>query len=48
MDQSARNSMLLSHMTGAEINEHVLKHYNYNGMDSEQDIYRIATAERAR
>ena len=40
--------MLLRHMTTEQIDEHVFKHYNYNGMDAHNDLYLIARAESVR
>lgn len=48
MDSKARQSMFLRSMTGEQIDEHVFKHYNYNGMEAHDDLYRIASAEQAR
>ena len=48
MDSKARQSMFLHKMTGEQIDEHVFKHYNYNGEEAAADLHRIASAEKAR
>ena len=40
--------MFLRYMTADQIDEHVFKHHNYNGMDAHNDLTLIASAERAR
>lgn len=48
MDAKARQSMFLRHMTVEQLDEHIFKHYNYNGIDAHQDLALIASAEKAR
>ena len=43
-----RKSMLLNRMICDQINEHVFKHYNYNGMEADADLQTIVSAEYGR
>ena len=46
--EAERQSMLLRPMSGQEIDEHVWKHHNYNGLAAAADLDTIARAEVAR
>ena len=48
MDAAQRQTMLHQPMTAAQIDEHVFKYHNFNMLDAEEDLYRIARAETAR
>lgn len=48
MSDRERRSMLIRPMTGDEINEKVLKVYNFNGMEAHKDLDTIARAESFR
>ena len=43
-----RRSMLLAPITCDQINEHVFKHYNYNGLEAQEDLDLIARADITR
>ena len=43
-----RTAMLLNQLSVQQIDEVILQHYNYNGLDAHADLQRVATADAAR
>lgn len=46
--ETDRKNLLIQKLTTEQIDQHIFKHYNYNGVEAHEDLKRVVAADAAR